>query len=171
MWCSKVVACFLLCETYMIILCWACGPEGEQKIKRREWVLPCLNCKATATRSKTEEVSINGFARCHVRFGSASACRALYLKVRVYSIEIQIKTDENPTSPKSRLCQFMKSDDFIICPKLSQTYPENCFVPSCWTRSVCSQRVDIYIILDSPVRINCKITCPKPFMKGNGCHL
>ena len=105
---------FLLCETYMIILCWACGPEGEQKRKRREWVLPCLNCKATATRSKTEEVSINGFARCHVRFGSASACRALYLKVRVYSIEIQIKTDEHPTwtSPNSRLCQFMKSDDF-----------------------------------------------------------
>lgn len=36
----------------------------------------------------------------------------LYLKVRVYSIEIQIKTDEHPTSPNSRLCQFMKSDDF-----------------------------------------------------------
>lgn len=106
---------------YFMLGVWA---EGEQKRKRREWVLPCLNCKATATRSKAEEVSINGFARCHVRFGSASACRALYLKVRVYSIEIQIKTDEHPTSPKSRLCQFMKSshDDFIICPKLSQTY-------------------------------------------------
>lgn len=50
----------------------------------------------------------------------------LYLKVRVYSIEIQIKTDEHPTSPNSRLCQFMKSDDFTK-PEVVANIPRKLF--------------------------------------------